>query len=177
MRGAECRHAGRAVARFRIGAHVPFRPVLNGAPRWVRVLRMDHTTASVTVLGLGAMGRALAAALLTAGHPTTAWNRTAAKADALVEQGATRAATPGDAVGSSDVLIACLIDYAAVDEVLRPVAGMLRGRVRPRRGHGHRRWQVEGAHPVGARRANASLRRAQARSPRRELEDARPAAA
>ena len=34
----------------------------------------------VTVLGLGLMGTALATALIKAGHPTSVWNRTTAKA-------------------------------------------------------------------------------------------------
>jgi 3-hydroxyisobutyrate dehydrogenase-like beta-hydroxyacid dehydrogenase len=42
----------------------------------------------VTVIGLGLMGRALATAFLRAGHPTTVWNRTPAKAEQLVAQGA-----------------------------------------------------------------------------------------
>ena len=51
----------------------------------------------VSVLGLGPMGRALAGALQDAGHPTTVWNRTAARADELVSRGATQAATPAGA--------------------------------------------------------------------------------
>ncbi|MET7400066.1 NAD(P)-binding domain-containing protein, partial [Dactylosporangium sp. NPDC005572] len=35
-------------------------------------------TTSTTFLGLGAMGRALAAAALAAGRPAVVWNRTAA---------------------------------------------------------------------------------------------------
>jgi 3-hydroxyisobutyrate dehydrogenase-like beta-hydroxyacid dehydrogenase len=89
---------------------------------------MNRITPSVAVLGLGAMGRALAAALLAAGHPTTVWNRTAAKADALAGQGAAPGVTPADAIAASDVVIACLIDYASVDEVLRPAAAVLGGR-------------------------------------------------
>jgi 3-hydroxyisobutyrate dehydrogenase-like beta-hydroxyacid dehydrogenase len=89
---------------------------------------MDLTTPSVTVLGLGAMGRALATTLLAAGHPTTVWNRTATRADGLVEQGAVRGATPVDAIAASDVVVVCLLDYAAVDEVLRSAAGALGGR-------------------------------------------------
>ncbi|MFE6489970.1 NAD(P)-binding domain-containing protein, partial [Streptomyces sp. NPDC057757] len=37
----------------------------------------------VTLLGLGAMGTALARAWLAAGHPLTVWNRTAARAEPL----------------------------------------------------------------------------------------------
>ncbi|GAA3079292.1 hypothetical protein GCM10020000_76170 [Streptomyces olivoverticillatus] len=44
--------------------------------------------ANVTVIGLGAIGTALAGALVAAGHRTTVWNRTPGKGDALVEMGA-----------------------------------------------------------------------------------------
>jgi len=37
----------------------------------------------VTVIGLGPMGRAMAASLLRAGHPVTVWNRTVGCADEL----------------------------------------------------------------------------------------------
>src|SRR5918996_263690 len=42
----------------------------------------------VSVIGLGAMGSALARALLSNGHRVTVWNRTSAKAEALVQDGA-----------------------------------------------------------------------------------------
>lgn len=41
----------------------------------------------VTVIGLGPMGQAMVRAFLTAGHPTTVWNRTASRADAVVAEG------------------------------------------------------------------------------------------
>jgi 3-hydroxyisobutyrate dehydrogenase-like beta-hydroxyacid dehydrogenase len=81
---------------------------------------------SVSVLGLGLMGRALAGALLRAGHPTTVWNRTAAKADELVAEGAHRAATPAEAVAAAPLVIACVTDYDALRALLDPDA--LRGR-------------------------------------------------
>lgn len=56
-----------------------------------------NDSVQVSVLGLGAMGNALAAALVKAGHATTVWNRSAGKADNLVAQGAQAAATAGDA--------------------------------------------------------------------------------
>ncbi|MCX4389325.1 NAD(P)-binding domain-containing protein [Micromonospora peucetia] len=82
----------------------------------------------VSVLGLGAMGSALAAALVTAGHETTVWNRSAGRADDLAAQGAQVAATAGDAVQASQLVIACLLDHASVREVLDPLAGHLAGR-------------------------------------------------
>ncbi|GHJ40942.1 3-hydroxyisobutyrate dehydrogenase [Streptomyces sp. TS71-3] len=85
--------------------------------------------APVTVFGLGMMGAALAGAFLKAGHPTTVWNRSAQKADALVEQGATRAADAAEAVAASDILVVCLVDYDAVHTVLDPVGDALAGKV------------------------------------------------
>jgi 3-hydroxyisobutyrate dehydrogenase-like beta-hydroxyacid dehydrogenase len=82
----------------------------------------------VSVLGLGAMGSVLAAALIKAGHPTAVWNRSPGKADDLVAQGATAAATARDAVRDSQVVIACLIDDASVHEVLDPLTDELAGR-------------------------------------------------
>ncbi|MEW2379697.1 NAD(P)-binding domain-containing protein [Micromonospora sp. NPDC047812] len=82
----------------------------------------------VTVLGLGPMGRALAGALLAAGHPTTVWNRTAARADPLVARGARRAPTVPEAVRASPLVLACVIDYAAVRAIVEPAADALAGR-------------------------------------------------
>ncbi|WP_138894727.1 NAD(P)-dependent oxidoreductase [Streptomyces chryseus] len=82
----------------------------------------------VTVLGLGRMGTALADAFLSAGHPTTVWNRTAGRADPLVARGAVRAATPGDAVSAAGLVVVCVLDYDAVRALLAPVAGSLAGR-------------------------------------------------
>lgn len=87
------------------------------------------TTPSVAVLGLGAMGTALAEALLGAGFETTVWNRTAARAEPLVAQGATVADSPAAAITAADVAIVCLLDYASVEEVLAPAADALRDTV------------------------------------------------
>ncbi|MGW0904134.1 NAD(P)-dependent oxidoreductase [Streptomyces sp. NPDC002853] len=78
----------------------------------------NETAAPVSVIGLGLMGQALAAAFLRAGHPTTVWNRTAAKADQLVSQGARLAPTVGDALKASPLTIICLTDYQAMHELL-----------------------------------------------------------
>ncbi|WP_435971796.1 NAD(P)-dependent oxidoreductase [Streptomyces sp. Qhu_M48] len=78
----------------------------------------NRTTAPVTVIGLGLMGQALAAAFLKAGHPTTVWNRSAAKADALVAQGARLAPSVAAAIQASPLTILCVTDYRAVRELL-----------------------------------------------------------
>jgi 3-hydroxyisobutyrate dehydrogenase-like beta-hydroxyacid dehydrogenase len=85
--------------------------------------------APVSVLGLGLMGQALAGAFLTAGHPTTVWNRSAHKADALVARGATLAASAGEAIQASPLVVVCLTDYDAVRGLLDPLEKELGGRV------------------------------------------------
>lgn len=70
----------------------------------------------VTVLGLGAMGTALARAFLSAGHPTTVWNRTPGRAPELDAQlGATRAATAAEAIAAGPLVVVCLL----VDDTVR----------------------------------------------------------
>ncbi|TDD36794.1 NAD(P)-dependent oxidoreductase [Nonomuraea terrae] len=90
---------------------------------------------NIAVLGLGLMGSALVGSLLAAGHRVTVWNRTPAKADPLVAEGATRADTPAQAVAAGSLVIACLLDYPSTHQVLegtplegRVVANLTTGR-------------------------------------------------
>ncbi|MFI1173190.1 NAD(P)-dependent oxidoreductase [Streptomyces melanogenes] len=87
------------------------------------------TPTSVTVLGLGNMGRALAGAFLAAGHPTTVWNRSAGRADELVARGAVLAASAEEAVRASALTVVCVVDYDVAEAVLAPVveAGAFEG--------------------------------------------------
>jgi 3-hydroxyisobutyrate dehydrogenase-like beta-hydroxyacid dehydrogenase len=73
---------------------------------------------SLTVLGLGAMGAALARSWLAAGHPVTVWNRTPARAEALAADGATVARTAAEAVAANRLVVACLLDDASVGTAL-----------------------------------------------------------
>ncbi|MFG3188081.1 NAD(P)-dependent oxidoreductase [Streptomyces omiyaensis] len=82
----------------------------------------------VSLLGLGAMGGALAEALVKAGLRTTVWNRSAGKADALVAHGAVEAASAAEAVRASRLVVVCLFDHDSVHEVLDPLVGDLAGR-------------------------------------------------
>ncbi|MFD3509862.1 NAD(P)-dependent oxidoreductase [Nocardia sp. NPDC058666] len=83
----------------------------------------------ISVIGLGAMGTALAKALLAGGHEVTVWNRTAARADAVVADGAKLAATSAQAMAAADLVILCVLDDAAVREHLEPAADQVRGKV------------------------------------------------
>lgn len=72
-------------------------------------------------LGLGIMGRAMAANLLAAGYQLTVWNRTPEACGPLVALGARQARTPQEVVAASEVTIAMLADpFAARDVALGP---------------------------------------------------------
>lgn len=73
----------------------------------------------VSLLGLGAMGMAIARAWVGAGHPLTVWNRTASRAAGL--EGAEVAATAAEAVAASKLVVVCLLDEASVTETLAGV--------------------------------------------------------
>ncbi|MFH8843053.1 NAD(P)-dependent oxidoreductase [Streptomyces sp. NPDC017868] len=70
----------------------------------------------VTLLGLGAMGTALARAWLAAGHPLTVWNRTPARAEAVV--GAKAAGSAAEAVAAGRLVVVCLLDDESVGAAL-----------------------------------------------------------
>jgi len=72
----------------------------------------------VTFLGLGVMGYPMAGHLARAGHAVTVYNRTAAKAQAWVQEfGGAAAATPREAAAGADIVYACVGN----DEDLRSV--------------------------------------------------------
>jgi 3-hydroxyisobutyrate dehydrogenase-like beta-hydroxyacid dehydrogenase len=68
----------------------------------------------VAFLGLGIMGRPMAANLVKAGHQIAAWNRSPGKE----VPGATAAANPREAVQGAEVVWICVSDTAAVEQVL-----------------------------------------------------------
>jgi 3-hydroxyisobutyrate dehydrogenase len=67
----------------------------------------------VALLGIGTMGRGMAANLLKAGFPLTVYNRTREKAEPLAAQGATIAGTPAEGAKGADVVISMLADDSA----------------------------------------------------------------
>jgi 3-hydroxyisobutyrate dehydrogenase-like beta-hydroxyacid dehydrogenase len=84
----------------------------------------------ISVVGLGAMGAALARALLKAGRSVTVWNRTAEKMQPLVAEGALAAANLADALTVSSKIIICLPDYDTTAELVdqSTIRPLLKGR-------------------------------------------------
>jgi len=68
----------------------------------------------VAFLGLGIMGRSMAANMAKAGHEVTVWNRSAGKE----VEGARSAASPAEAARGAEVVWMCVSDTKAVESVL-----------------------------------------------------------
>jgi len=68
----------------------------------------------VAFLGLGIMGRPMAANLVKAGHEVSTWNRSSGKE----VEGARAAASPAEAARGAEVVWMCVSDTAAVEQVL-----------------------------------------------------------
>ncbi|GGS14080.1 MULTISPECIES: NAD(P)-dependent oxidoreductase [Streptomyces] len=83
-------------------------------------------TRTVTVLGTGIMGAAMARNLARAGHTVRAWNRTRAKAEPLTADGVLVAGTPAEAVEGADVVLTMLYDGPAALDAMREAAPALR---------------------------------------------------
>jgi len=81
----------------------------------------------VAVVGLGAMGSRIACRLLEAGHDLVVWNRTAEKAQPLVEAGAVAAATPAEAAARAEVVLTMVADPAALRDVTEGEDGVAAG--------------------------------------------------
>ncbi|WP_162932940.1 NAD(P)-binding domain-containing protein [Roseovarius sp. EL26] len=73
----------------------------------------------ISVIGLGAMGSALASTLIKSGYTVTVWNRSSEKIPSLVSQGATAATSAADAIASSPATIICIKSHDQTLELLQ----------------------------------------------------------
>lgn len=92
----------------------------------------DITTTgqTVSVIGLGLMGTALAKAFLANQHRVTVWNRTPSKCASLAQVGAQVAQSVAEAAEASQVMVVCVSNYAVSTSLLHPseVSTRLRGK-------------------------------------------------
>ena len=82
---------------------------------------------AIGVVGLGAMGSRIAGRLASVGHEVYVTNRTRARADALIDQGAIWCDSPRDTARSADVVISMVTDSAALEAVASGPDGLLAG--------------------------------------------------
>jgi 3-hydroxyisobutyrate dehydrogenase len=82
---------------------------------------------NVGFVGLGNLGRQLAASVLRAGFPLTVFDLDAEAVEPLVAAGARPSSSPGAAAEASDCVITCLPSPRAVSEVVAGADGVLQG--------------------------------------------------
>ena len=78
-------------------------------------------------VGLGTMGAAMAANIVRAGFPLTAWNRSPGRGQELVDLGASIADTPAAVAAASDIVVICVSDTPDVEAVLFGPEGVAAG--------------------------------------------------
>ncbi len=78
-------------------------------------------------IGIGLMGRPMTLRLLAAGHQVTVWNRSREKLAAVVEKGASAARSPAEVARESEIVMMCVTDQHAAEEVLFGADGVTAG--------------------------------------------------
>lgn len=82
---------------------------------------------NIGFVGLGAMGQAIVPRLIAAGHTVTGWNRTPAKASALLQAGMRWGTTPREVASRSEIVFSIVTDAAAVRAVALGENGIISG--------------------------------------------------
>ena len=80
----------------------------------------------VGFIGLGNMGLPMATNLVDAGYPLKVYNRTAEKAQPLIEKGAELAPTPPDAVTAGSIVVTMLPNDSVVESIVLSENGILK---------------------------------------------------
>jgi 3-hydroxyisobutyrate dehydrogenase len=83
------------------------------------------TMTRIAFLGTGRMGAPIARSLLAAHYPVVVWNRTAAKAQPLHDDGARIAGSPAEAAAAANVIVTMLTDGEAVERAMAGPNGAL----------------------------------------------------
>ncbi len=81
----------------------------------------------VGFIGMGTMGKPMARNLIGAGFSLTVYNRTPSKTAELEKLGAKVAASPKEIAMYSDVVVSCVTDSAAVEEIALGPNGIIEG--------------------------------------------------
>lgn len=86
-----------------------------------------HDRPKLGFIGLGVMGRPMALRLRAASYELAVWNRSRDKLAPLLEHGAQAAQSPAALARASDLVLMCVTDQDAVEEVLFGAEGVARG--------------------------------------------------
>jgi 3-hydroxyisobutyrate dehydrogenase-like beta-hydroxyacid dehydrogenase len=93
---------------------------------------MPHSPSPIGFIGLGLLGQAMALRLVQQGFPLVVWNREPERSVPLAETGATVASSPADVAAQCRVVCLCVIDGAAVNDVVFGPQGMGQAAPAPR---------------------------------------------
>ena len=80
-------------------------------------------------IGIGLMGKPMVLRLLAAGHEVTVWNRSKDKLAPVLEKGAKAAASPAEVARAADIVMMCVTDQRAAEEVLFGAHGVSKAEV------------------------------------------------
>ncbi|WP_114418857.1 NAD(P)-dependent oxidoreductase [Marinospirillum perlucidum] len=86
---------------------------------------MNTANKKIGFIGLGLMGRPMSQRLLNAGFELHVWNRTAEKANTLIETGAQFSESPAKLVANSEIICLCVTATQSVDDLLHSENGLL----------------------------------------------------
>lgn len=78
-------------------------------------------------IGLGLMGRPMCLRLLAAGYRLNVWNRSPDKLAPVLERGASSVASPAEVARAADIVMLCVTDQRAAEEVLFGRNGVVEG--------------------------------------------------
>ncbi len=88
---------------------------------------MTENNPAIGYIGLGLMGANMPLRLLDAGFKVTVWNRTPEKMETALAKGAHAGTSPVEVTRLSEIIHLCLIDTAAVEEVVFGLNGVATG--------------------------------------------------
>ena len=76
-------------------------------------------------IGIGLMGRPMVLRLLAAGHEVAVWNRSKDKLKPVLEKGAKETGSPADVARASEIVMMCVTDQKAAEDVLFSANGII----------------------------------------------------
>jgi 3-hydroxyisobutyrate dehydrogenase len=79
-------------------------------------------------IGIGLMGKPMVLRLLAAGHEVTVWNRSRDKLKPVLEKGAKAADSPKAVADAAEIVMMCVTDQKAAEEVLFSPEGVIQGK-------------------------------------------------